>query len=258
MATYILPYKTGSRSSRVLAGALGVRRIRRNGSTLKCSKTTTVVNWGSCDEPVDLSYAGLVLNHPRNVRDSVNKRKAFEILYELGVRSVPFTTDRSTAQEKWVGEGCTVVARTHLRASGGKGIIIVSEGELPKAPLYTRYIPKKDEYRVHVVGGKVVDVQRKMRKKDVPDNEVNWKVRNVAGGFVFGREGVDPSWDILDQSIRAVEALGLQFGAVDVLWNEAGGRAYVLEVNTAPGLEGSSIDVYVSAINEYLDYAGVA
>ena len=44
------------------------------------------------------------------------------------------------------------------------------------------------------------------------------------------------------EATKAVAALGLDFGAVDVIYNEKYGRAYVLEVNTAPGLgEGIAI-----------------
>jgi D-alanine-D-alanine ligase-like ATP-grasp enzyme len=42
----------------------------------------------------------------------------------------------------------------------------------------------------------------------------------------------------------------LDFGAVDVIWNEKQQRAYVLEVNTAPGLEGQTVDDYARGIKE--------
>jgi D-alanine-D-alanine ligase-like ATP-grasp enzyme len=44
----------------------------------------------------------------------------------------------------------------------------------------------------------------------------------------------------------------LDFGAVDVIYNRAQDKAYVLEVNTAPGLEGSTLDNYVEAIQKVL------
>ena len=78
-------------------------------------------------------------------------------------------------------EGNTVVARTILNGNSGAGIVLVeNEEQLVDAPLYTVYIPKKQEYRVHVFRGQVLDVQRKARKQDVPDDEVNWKIRNMA------------------------------------------------------------------------------
>src|SRR3546814_6628533 len=49
-------------------------------------------------------------------------------------------------------------------------------------------LPKKQEYRVHVLNGKVVDVQRKARVKDFPDDKVNWKIRNHDNGFIYARD----------------------------------------------------------------------
>jgi glutathione synthase/RimK-type ligase-like ATP-grasp enzyme len=45
----------------------------------------------------------------------------------------------------------------------------------------------------------------------------------------------------------AVAALGLDFGGVDVIWNERRQMAYVLEVNTACGLEGQTVNDYAEA-----------
>jgi D-alanine-D-alanine ligase-like ATP-grasp enzyme len=39
---------------------------------------------------------------------------------------------------------------------------------------------------------------------------------------------------------------GLDFGAVDVIWNAQKEKPYVLEINTAPGLEGQTIADYAA------------
>jgi glutathione synthase/RimK-type ligase-like ATP-grasp enzyme len=52
--------------------------------------------------------------------------------------------------------------------------------------------------------------------------------------------------------LAAVSALGLDFGAVDIIWNEREDKCYVLEVNTAPGLQGSTLENYANAIMEVL------
>jgi D-alanine-D-alanine ligase-like ATP-grasp enzyme len=102
---------------------------------------------------------------------------------------------------------------------------------------------------VHVFKGKMIHKQRKARRLDVPDEEVNWKVRNHDNGFIFQIEDFDMPEDCAVQSIAAVEALGLHFGAVDVVYNAKEQRAYVLEVNSAPGLSGTTLDKYVEAFN---------
>lgn len=119
------------------------------------------------------------------------------------------------------------------------------------APLYVKYIKKQQEYRVHVFNGSVIDVQRKMRRTDTPTEEVNWKIRNHSNGFIFGREGVELPTSATDMCVAAVQAIGLDFGAVDVIYNERSDTYYVLEVNTACGLIGTTLDKYKTAILEY-------
>ena len=46
----------------------------------------------------------------------------------------------------------------------------------------------------------------------------------------------------------AIKVLGLDFGAVDIIYNKQEDKWYVLEVNTAPGIYGTTLDKYVNAI----------
>lgn len=112
------------------------------------------------------------------------------------------------------------------------------------------------EYRVHVINDAVVAVQRKVwprGKKKL--NAGDLKARNYNDGFVFQKEKLEdlPTKDILDQAKRVIKALGLDFGGVDVIWNQQENKAYVLEVNTAPGIEGTDIGVYASALGEIIE-----
>jgi glutathione synthase/RimK-type ligase-like ATP-grasp enzyme len=147
-----------------------------------------------------------------------------------------------------------VVVRKLLNGHSGAGIEIVDhtglDVELPEAPLYTKYIKKDQEYRIHVAGGEVIFQQRKARKLEVKDEEVNWQVRNLAGGFIFANDGVVAPDFVLQEALKAVVSLGLDFGAVDVLTTKKG-EAYVLEVNTACGLAGKTIDAYVKYFNSF-------
>jgi Glutathione synthase/Ribosomal protein S6 modification enzyme (glutaminyl transferase) len=139
------------------------------------------------------------------------------------------------------------VCRTVLNGHSGAGIVIANTPEeLVSAPLYVKYIKKRDEFRVHVGStNQIILVQRKARRRDTPDDEVNWMIRNHDNGFVFVRKDVTPPECVLNVSVRALAVTGLDFGAIDVVYHEREDRAYVLEVNTAPGLEGSTVDDYV-------------
>lgn len=248
---YIYPYKKGSASVLLLKQGLGAKVIKREGS--KFSGTNKVViNWGSSDMNLELLKAK-VINHPEAVAIASDKLKFFNKASQA-INIPEYTQDKGLVKE-WLYKDCTVFARETLVGSGGVGIIILNGvtglERLKKlnSPLYVKYIPKVDEYRVHVIGGVVVDFQKKALKKEFIGNEkVDWKIRNLNNGFVFIREGVSPPKEVLDQAIKAVEICGLDFGAVDVIWNNHRGKAYVLEVNTAPGLEGQTVETYIDGL----------
>jgi len=165
----------------------------------------------------------------------------FESAKSGGLVVPEWTTETSVAQE-WSDAGHPVVARTILNGHSGAGIIIYEAGQkVGPAPLYTKYVPKKEEYRVHVFGKEVGFVQRKAGK---PGLKKNWQVRNLQNGFVFVQEQFAPKV-VTDEAVKALEVLDLDFGAVDLVFNEKQKKAYALEVNTAPGLEQRTLDVYV-------------
>ena len=251
---FIYPYKAGSQSAKELSKALGAKRIKLEGSKFIPRASKTIINWG-CSTMPDAYLTCRVLNSPTAVGLCANKLSFFNHLADTDVRIPPFLTCSADVkfENEDVKEGKpSWVARTVLTGHSGAGIVIIEGGdaEVVEAPLYTKYIPKKEEYRVHVFQGEVVDVQRKARSTDVEDENVNWQVRNHANGFIFARnEDHDVPDDVLVQAARAVEACGLDFGAVDVLWNQKKFEAYVIEVNTAPGLTGETLEGYASRFN---------
>lgn len=176
---------------------------------------------------------------------------------DLDYCRTPEFTDSIIKADMWRMAGHTVVERHVLNGNSGAGIRLVEpEDHLTAAPLYVKYVPKKQEYRVHVCGGEAVDVQRKARRKDVEDDAINWKIRNHDNGFIFARnEGDVTPPDVIAQAVRSVNALGLAFGAVDVIFNEKEQKAYVLEVNTAPGLSGTTLEGYLKRFQDYLSGA---
>jgi glutathione synthase/RimK-type ligase-like ATP-grasp enzyme len=227
-----------------LADVLGGKVLKKEGSTYIRRPGDIIINWGD-------SNAGNLscLNLAGNVATAANKLASFRRFQDAGVSTPSFAADVS--QVNW--KGLTVV-RHKLSGHSGEGIELRDAGDLPSAPLYVQYVPKKAEYRVHVVGKRVVLVQRKAR--DPRCDNPNWKVRNHGNGFIFVRNDVNPPVGVEEQAIKATGALGLDFGAVDIIWNEERQRAYVLEVNTAPGLEGSTVDDYASGFRQLISEQG--
>lgn len=251
---FIYAYKQGSASAKALAEALGIKRIKREDSKFKGALNKVVVNWGNSDYPKEI-YKCNVVNKAHAVSIAANKLQAFVAMSETGVRVPTFSVSGAKADD-WVKQGKTVVCRTVLNGHSGEGIVIATkQEEIVDAKLYVQYVPKKQEYRIHIFNGEVLDVQRKARNKEVPDDQVNWQIRNHQNGFIFAREkeavGEVPE-DVFVQSKAAVEACGLHFGAVDVIYNEKEQKAYVLEVNTAPGITGTTLENYVNKFKELM------
>lgn len=253
MTRKLLPYNMGSASAKALAEAMNIKRIKHVGSRWvgRGVGRDTLINWG-CNRH-DLLPRGSysIINHPDKVRLATNKLDFFQALGDTFRDEIPdWTQDKSTARQ-WIEEGSVVVCRTLLRANSGRGIVLASSvDELVDAPLYVKYVKKQDEYRCHVALGGVFDVQRKMRRRDTPDEDVNWKIRNHTNGFVFGREGITYCEDRDQLAADVVVALGLDFAAVDLIYNRHYNKYYVLEVNTAPGLTGTTLEKYTDILLE--------
>lgn len=254
MVTHIYSYNPHSEGAATLAASLGVKRIRHKNSRFKGSQKKTVLNWGSSNLPEEVLKCR-VINHPEAVARASNKRSFFEAVKDK-VSIPPFTTSYDEAME-WIKEGATVVARQKLQGSGGEGIVIMTREDpdsFVKAPLYTKYVPKMDEFRIHIVNGAVTDIQRKALRSDWtdnnPDKKPNWKVRNLENGFIYMRTGVEAPPCVIEEAAKAVREVGLDFGAVDVVYNQKQDKAYVLEVNSAPGVEGTSVINYTAAFKD--------
>jgi glutathione synthase/RimK-type ligase-like ATP-grasp enzyme len=254
---FILPYKSGSLSAKSLAQALHCKRLKTEGSRYIPRAHHIIVNWGTSSVPTSVQDGGcLLLNRGDAVSIASDKLHTFQKLSEqatIGINIPQWTVSRQEALT-WIEQGSKVVARTLLRGHSGNGIVMVDSIdslEEVTAPLYVKYIKKQQEYRVHVFNGSVIDVQRKMRRTDTPDDAVDWQVRNHSNGFIFGREGVSLPDTALAMCVDSVAALGLDFGAVDLIWNERADTYYVLEINTACGLTGTTLDKYVAAIRSY-------
>lgn len=178
--------------------------------------------------------------------DGKDKITQYEYFKAQGIPALEFTTSHQEALA-WVQEGKCVVARTLTRASEGKGIVVAETPEqLPKAPVYTVYKKKKREYRVHVYEDKVVCVLEKRKKKGF--DGVDAKIRNTANGYVFCRQDVTEPEGIRELAIKASKVTNSAFKGVDIGYNEKLNQLFVIEVNSAPGMEGTTVQQYTQAI----------
>lgn len=196
----------------------------------------TVVNWGN-STPIIGENVTRIINAPDKIAVAVNKLTALSTMQAAGVRVPEFTREAPTARRGiWL-------ARHSLTGSGGDGIQVVREGEdIPAAPLYVGYVRKTAEYRLHVAFGEVVFCQLKLRKNDNQQSDDQKLIRNYDNGWVFAPRPVEElPLTVKEEAVKAVTALGLDFGAVDMIMSKKDNLPFVLEVNTAPGLSSPTL-----------------
>ncbi len=247
----LFPYKIGSRSCKDLQAALErknndktILRVRSNGR-YRPRYDDTIINWGNSRFPSwihDRQYDRRFLNAPDKVNISVNKLRCFEYLKKSNISIVPFTTDRRVALD-WP----VIVERHKLESYGGDGIVINKSPSFGHAPLYTKLLTPASEYRVHVFNGEVIDYSKKVKRVDgkIVSRLDDDFIKNRENGWEYIRD-VEPRPSVVELALAAVKALGLDFGAVDIIRHKK--VNYVLEIGTAAGLSPMGIEAYANAI----------
>lgn len=255
----ILPYKMNSKGSKVLAESLECKRLNVNRNTYRGYSNDIVINWGSQRWLDGLSRVDHILNNPRCIKNASNKLLAFELFKEHDIPTVDYTSSVEQVRE-WIDEGSVVFQRTTATGHSGNNIVVATNQDdvLEGCPLYTKNFNKTREYRLHIFKDKLVCIQQKRLKasenREHEPDEYIWS--HDKGQRIFVRHSVEITDEMLEEvktiSVGAVEALSLDFGAVDIVWNEEEGFK-VLEVNTGIGLVGSTIDDWKNTFKEYLD-----
>jgi hypothetical protein len=259
---YLWAYKPGSKSATKLAKVLEIKKIKHSNSVFKGDSNKTIINWGST-QPTPEVFKCRILNHPSKIEIVSNKLKFFEsISHENFVNLVPWTTEIGQVRD-WLDGGFSVFGRSLLTSHSGNGIMIYNPGEssslddvpsLSLPPLFTKYIKKDSEWRIHCMKFnediRIIFEQRKVR--DPNKEPTNWKIRSHKNGFIFQHNNLNVPNLVREQAIAAFKASGLDFGGVDVIFNKHEQKAYILEINSAVGLEGQTVEVYANAFKELL------
>lgn len=198
------------------------------------------VNWGR-------SRANTRLNP--DISNSTNKRVMRELFKEHGV-PMPELVYKPIWDFGPNGElSVPLVGRPDYHTRGRGYWLCNTVPDIQKAINGTRkkraathfmeYIDNADhEYRVHIFMGKSIRISEKQLVGRIGNHKVYTTIKPT-GEVKHVRKAAK----------QAVKALGLDFGAVDVL--EKDGRAYVLEVNAAPGLGGSMPRLYAKTFKEW-------
>lgn len=240
-----------------------------SGSGIEIKKNTLIINWGDTHSFGSLSsYVNKMKknnNHLLNgaIHSYSDKRAFFNMMaalpagYMLAGACPSHWTDAESAKNWLFGanEDAKLCVRYKTASSGSNGLEIITaddveENGMPTAPLYTQYIPKKSEFRAHIFRDRPTIWQQKKLKSGTENP--NYLIRNHQYGWVFARENIQIPFvvETLINNFRNMfhSYWKLDFAAVDIIYNAYYNRAYILEINTAPGIEGQTVDDYCDFI----------
>jgi glutathione synthase/RimK-type ligase-like ATP-grasp enzyme len=178
----------------------------------------------------------------------------------------------------------TCLTKTHVLDT-----IKVLKERLGKDGYFQNYIDVTAEYRIHIFNGEMIVAAKKTPRDNIEEAYKEQQTEKIAAsaekkgekldkktldfalqyqaGKIAGPDNIIKSntrgykfvpvaaakipASLIEESKKAVQALGLAFGAVDCVL-DSDNKAWVLEVNTGPGLEGNTFDAYVEAFKKLL------
>ena len=252
------------------------------GTTKPLLKFEKIICWGTKTKDAIHLANKKVFNHPNNIRTNRNKLTALEKMKKAGCNVADFSEDYNNIKFPMIAR-----TKYHQGGSGfwlclNKNQVLKAAEE--GAQYYQDYIDIKDEYRLHVMEGEVIYAVKKVARNNLKDafvqhysdhitnyakkNDINVDedtlkftlrrlarkmatsvdmiVRSNTRGWKFSRVKIDTlDANLKKQAVDAVASLELTYGAVDCCTTNKG--AYVIECNTGPGLEGSSLEAWIKA-----------
>lgn len=211
-----------------------------------------------------LSRLGVrVYNHPQAVERTVDKAMTSFLLRMHGVATPATWACESRAQIAAIRQvaGQQPLVLKPLFGSQGQGVRLLLADEPLPVPMqqyvdgvyylqqFIETTDKPHDYRVFVVGGKVVAAMKRLGE--------SW-VNNVASG---GRcESIQPNHHMCELALKAAQALDIDYCGVDVI-QAANGEYYVLEVNSIPawrGLQGvTDFNIAEILVDDLLHASGI-
>ena len=234
----ICPYKMGSASGRnlreILKEYLGYEIVRVSPEHVLHSNEW-LINWGNGHlqgKTGSQTTNARVFNIGANVCLSINKIDFLRTMTKAKIPTLKWTTSPTTALSL-VETGDRLYCRHQVEGRDGRGIeVCENPNQLPVARLYTVGVPSTCEYRIHVFRGKPIFDLIKQNKTKTIENSI---IRSGEFGWFYSRDCVAPD-NVRDIASQTCDALGLDFCAVDILYNAKSKEATVLESNTAPEL----------------------
>lgn len=263
--------------------------LRAYNKTLPLLPFKSVIRFGSFTEMISAVSNGgnrIELNTVEAINNSANKGKMKKCFKDNNVKTANWwlinkTSEGYYSQEMFGDENLykinelpfPIISKS-LNGSRGKGNIKHNTIEDLKKWLDTKsnlnnyifekYYSYNREYRLHVTEDGCFYTCRKMLKNDAP-KEVRWyRNDDYCNWILEDNELFDKpvNWDeIVEESVKALKAVGLDFGAIDLRIQSAkdsdgnlreNPKFIIVEINSAPSFGDKTAEKYIEELPKLL------
>lgn len=262
---FISSYSAKSKGAHELAEALDAVVLSSSSGFRAFPENSVIINWGrnlSLQDARDwfgIDNLRFLMFAPKVRVGKLQQFSAFSAYNRSDAASItgpvpfPEATVSLDAAKVWLDKGHKLYVRETNDGNNGAGIVVISTKEEYQEYLNTSsgfsFITKgfdtTAEYRIYVYNGKVFD-RFKVLPKDGVDIS-NTDVRSEPNGYCHSRVELAPV-PVIRAAERAMKALQLTFGGVDIGYNKLTEQACVFEVNRAPGIYQSTAAKLASCI----------
>lgn len=213
---------------------------------LKINNDDVLIRYGeTAHKNTDLLFRK-VLNKSENIEKSKNKCISSLLLKQHNIPIPEIFFIKSDIIKK----DLPVLRRLKYHSRGTDIILIKKLKDLTNGDYYSKFIKTDLEYRVHVFNNEAIRIQKKVPKKGIKKTFIH----NFENGYLL-RDNFEHNLklerNLISLSISSIKAIGLDFGAVDILISKER-KPYVLEVNSAPRLNKYGRQLYSLYFLQYL------
>ncbi len=231
MSTHFFLYPNMARRPGSLLGTyLGMPHGTRD--VMENRRYTYVIRFG-CTARISHMPSERTINRLEAISRNTNKLQSLEIMREAGIQTVPFSINPNDLIYPVVGRSSNHIGGSDIRLYLQPADLEYMEGSRPS--FFTQYIPRQNEWRVHVANHKILCILLK-----VPQRENYNQLLCSHSGWRYVEISDVPS-DLM-HSLTVIDTIDLDFGAVDVMQG-MDNQIYFLEANTAPGFSDENYTV---------------
>ena len=206
-----------------------------------------IIRWGNAiqiDTPGSIIY-----NEAKAIALASNKKRSREVFIENEISTPRPVTPNSTSISY------PIIARPSTHAKGRNFVVLNNLSEFtrhyninePQGWYYSEFVDKVREFRIHCAHGKILNYLEKPNPKN---GNIAWNIAQNGEAFTNVKWS-DYNYNVASEALKAIKALGLDFGGVDVMLDNEG-KAWVLEVNTAATL--SSAEYSMERYAKYFEW----